>query len=234
MNSLVSLISQLRDVAWRETTTLLVPHPAVRAWVCMASAVTTVLVLVVRVRRILTTWRAPGKSIQAGATTAWTVRVTRRPCELVGSGVAWDVFPGQALQSVVETRLVGLHGQDAVLVCDLFGGVTPAVEGVHRHHGPFQVHQGQKAHQSGPFGELLGVRGPHDARRAGPAPDRHRRTGPPVHHGTAPPRDRDAHPPSSTNAPTGPGMASRSSRAATSPYPRPPQPDKRAPAKPKA
>lgn len=124
MNSLVSLISQLRDVAWRETTTLLVPHPAVRAWVCMASAVTTVLVLVVRVRRILTTWRAPGKSIQAGATTAWTVRVTRRPCELVGSGVAWDVFPGQALQSVVETRLVGLHGQDAVLVCDLFGGVT--------------------------------------------------------------------------------------------------------------
>ena len=113
---------------------------------------------------------------------------------MVGSGVAWDVFPGQALQSVVETRLVGLHGQDAVLVCDLFGGVTPGVEGVHRHHGPFQVHQGQKAHQSGPFGELLGVRGPHDARRAGPAPDRHRRTGPPVHHGTAPPRDRDAHP----------------------------------------
>ena len=105
------------------------------------------------------------------------------------------MFPGQALQSVVETRLVGLHGQDAVLVCDLFGGVTPGVEGVHRHHGPFQVHQGQKAHQSGPFGELLGVRGPHDARRAGPAPDRHRRTGPPVHHGTAPPRDRDAHPP---------------------------------------
>ena len=149
MNSLVSLISQLRDVAWRETTTLLVPHPAVRAWVCMASAVTTVLVLVVRVRRILTSGRAPGKSIQAGATTAWTVRVTRRPCELVGSGVAWDVFPGQALQSVVETRLVGLHGQDAVLVCDLFGGVTPGVEGVHRHHGPFQVHQGQKAPGSG-------------------------------------------------------------------------------------
>ena len=99
MNSLVSLTSQLRDVAWRETTTLLVPHPAVRAWVCMASAVTTVLVLVVRVRRILTTWRAPGKSIQAGATTAWTVRVTRRPREWSGRESRGTCFQGRRFRA---------------------------------------------------------------------------------------------------------------------------------------
>ena len=57
-----------------------------------------------------------------------------------------------------------------------------------------------------------------------------------VQHRATSPRDRDAHPPSSTSTPTTPepGPRSRASMPLTDPYPRPPQPDKRASTKPGA
>ena len=54
---------------------------------------------VVVVRLIRTTWAAPGKSIHAGASTAWTVRRTLRPWEPSGTEVEGTSFQGRAPSS---------------------------------------------------------------------------------------------------------------------------------------
>ena len=50
--------------------------------------------LTVLVRRIRTTWAAPGKSIHAGASTALMVRRTLRPWEPSGTEVEGTSFQG--------------------------------------------------------------------------------------------------------------------------------------------
>ena len=52
------------QIRWATSVVLLLPPPRL---------------LTVLVRRIRTTWAAPGKSTRAGASTAWTVRRTRHP-----------------------------------------------------------------------------------------------------------------------------------------------------------
>ena len=54
---------------------------------------------VVVVRLIRTTWAAPGKSIHAGASTAWTVRRTLRPWEPSGTEVEGTSFQGSFLRA---------------------------------------------------------------------------------------------------------------------------------------
>ena len=52
---------------------------------------------VVVVRLIRTTWAAPAKSIHAGASTAWTVRRTRRPWPVSTLETAGTSFQGSFL-----------------------------------------------------------------------------------------------------------------------------------------
>ena len=54
---------------------------------------------VVVVRLIRITWAAPGKSTRAGASTAWTVRRTRRPWPVSTLETAGTSFQGRAPSS---------------------------------------------------------------------------------------------------------------------------------------
>ena len=60
---------------------------------------TCFLPLTVLVRLIRITWAAPGKSIHAGASTAWTVRRTLRPWEPSGTEMEGTSFQGRAPSS---------------------------------------------------------------------------------------------------------------------------------------
>ncbi|ALC99268.1 hypothetical protein AM609_06820 [Actinomyces sp. oral taxon 414] len=72
------------QIRWATSVVVLLPPPRL---------------LTVLVRRIRITWAAPGKSIHAGASTAWTVRRTLRPWEPSGTEVEGTSFQGSFLRA---------------------------------------------------------------------------------------------------------------------------------------
>ena len=79
------------------------------------------------VRRIRITWAAPGKSTRAGASTAWTVRRTRRPWPVSTLETAGTSFQGSFSSSRFRPGRHVLDRQEVVGAAgdDPLGGAPP-------------------------------------------------------------------------------------------------------------